>query len=307
MRVKRRSKHRKVVKFYASCFGFREPYRVLVDGTFVHHLLVHRLLPADDALQALLSASRPPPLFTTKCVLAELRRLGKSHSDAFDAAGLLATAKCEHDKVVSAVDCILSLIGERNPEHFFVATQDSDLRAKLREVPGVPVIYGLKSSLFLEQPSVQQRKFAQLDEEKRLHMGKSEYLKLLKVASEGNTENASDDEKNKRPISSLVQNALGVAEKSKFKKKRPKGPNPLSCKKKKPKPQPSPAQNQGPKADGEAKRKRVRKRKRSYKDSKQTETLLMQHCLSNGSYGAAYNVVWLPFAQESTKDVFSSQ
>jgi rRNA-processing protein FCF1 len=32
------------------------------------------------------------------------------------------------------VDCVLSLIGEKNPEHFFVATQDSDLRAKLREV-----------------------------------------------------------------------------------------------------------------------------------------------------------------------------
>ncbi|KAF0920962.1 hypothetical protein E2562_037844 [Oryza meyeriana var. granulata] len=106
MRVKRRSKHRKVVKFYATCFGFREPYRVLVDSTFVHHLLHHRLLPADDALQALLSASRPPPLFTSKCVLAELRRL----------------SRCEHDKVVSAVDCILSLIGDTNPEHFFVAT-----------------------------------------------------------------------------------------------------------------------------------------------------------------------------------------
>uniref|UniRef100_A0A0E0G6E2 UTP23 sensor motif region domain-containing protein n=1 Tax=Oryza nivara TaxID=4536 RepID=A0A0E0G6E2_ORYNI len=312
MRVKRRSKNRKVVRFYASCFGFREPYRVLVDGTFVHHLLSHSLLPADDALQSLLSASRPPPLFTSKCVLAELRRLGKSHADAFDAAALLATAKCEHDKVVSAVDCILSLIGEKNPEHFFVATQDSDLRAKLREVPGVPVIYGLKSSLFIEQPSVQQRKFAQLDEEKRLHMGKSEYQKLLKVPSDGKaaaSENASDDEKNRRPISSLVENALGVADKSKFKKKRPKGPNPLSCKKKKPKPQLSAAQNQinmpiisiyyvvgkacleelfavdatqglmrtcvlqGPKADGEAKRKRVRKRKRSHKDSKQTETM----------------------------------
>ncbi|KAB8087232.1 hypothetical protein EE612_011232 [Oryza sativa] len=61
MRVKRRSKNRKVVRFYATCFGFREPYRVLVDGTFVHHLLSHSLLPADDALQSLLSASRPLP------------------------------------------------------------------------------------------------------------------------------------------------------------------------------------------------------------------------------------------------------
>uniref|UniRef100_A0A8R7UZK7 Uncharacterized protein n=1 Tax=Triticum urartu TaxID=4572 RepID=A0A8R7UZK7_TRIUA len=76
-----------------------------------------------------------------------------SYSQAFEAAQLLATASCEHDKVVSAVDCILSLVGDKNPEHYFVATQDSGLRAKLREVPCVPVIYGLKNSLFVEQPS----------------------------------------------------------------------------------------------------------------------------------------------------------
>uniref|UniRef100_A0A453JV70 PIN domain-containing protein n=1 Tax=Aegilops tauschii subsp. strangulata TaxID=200361 RepID=A0A453JV70_AEGTS len=93
MRVKRRSRHRKVVKFYSTCFGFREPYKVLIDGTFVHHLLVHQLLPADDALRELLSASRAPPLLTSKCVVAELRRLGKSHSEAFDAAQLVATAR----------------------------------------------------------------------------------------------------------------------------------------------------------------------------------------------------------------------
>ncbi|KAF7092281.1 hypothetical protein CFC21_094780 [Triticum aestivum] len=235
MRVKRRSRHRKVVKFYSTCFGFREPYKVLVDGTFVHHLLVHQLLPADDALRELLSAARAPPLFTPKCVQAELRRLGKSHSQAFDAAQLLATA--------SAVDCILSLVGDKNPEHYFVATQDSNLRAKLREVPCVPVIYGLKNSLFIEQPSAQERKFAQLDEEKRIHMEKSEFKKLHQK-----------------------ERCL------KFKRNRAKGPNPLSCKKKKPKPQPSADQNQGPKTDAEAKRKRVRKRKRSVKDSNQAET-----------------------------------
>ncbi|KAK3131005.1 hypothetical protein QOZ80_6BG0500830 [Eleusine coracana subsp. coracana] len=268
MRVKKKSRHRKAVKFYATCFGFREPYKVLIDGTFVHHLLTQRLLPADEALRDLLSASRTPALYTSKCILAELRRLGKSHADAFDAASLLATTKCEHEKVVSAVNCVLSLVGDKNPEHFFVATQDAELREKLREIPGVPVIYGLKNSLFIEQPSVQQRKFAQLDEEKRLNMDISEYKKLLKAASEGkaaDNENGSGGEQRERPISSLVKNALGVAEKSKFKKNRPKGPNPLSCKKKKPKHQSSGVQNQGAKADGESKRKRVRKRNKSHK------------------------------------------
>jgi hypothetical protein len=62
--------------------------------------------------------------------------------------------------------------------------------------------------LFIEQPSAQQRKFAQLDEEKRIHMEKSEFKKLLKASSE---EKASGD-----------GNTPGVAEKSKFKRNRAK-------------------------------------------------------------------------------------
>jgi len=53
----------------------------------------------------------------------------------------------------------------------------------------------------------------------------SEYKKLMKASSEGKTtasENGSDGEQHERPISSLVKNALGVADKSKFKRNRAK-------------------------------------------------------------------------------------
>ena len=70
------------------------------------------------------------------------------------------------------------------------------------------MIYGLKNSLFIEQPSVQQRKFAQLDEEKRIHMEKSEFKKLLKASSEGKA--------------AVDGSTHGVAEKSKFKRNRAK-------------------------------------------------------------------------------------
>jgi hypothetical protein len=58
-----------------------------------HRLLTQRLLPADEALRNLLSASRNPILSTSNCIVAELRRLGKSHNDAFRAAKLVATTK----------------------------------------------------------------------------------------------------------------------------------------------------------------------------------------------------------------------
>ena len=55
---------------------------------------------------------------------------------------------------------------------------------------------------------MQQRKFAQLDGEKRIHMEKSEFKKLLKASSEGKT--------------SVDGNAHQVAEKCKFKRNRAK-------------------------------------------------------------------------------------
>lgn len=64
MRVKKQKRHRKVVRFFSACFGFREPFKVLCDGTFVHHLLIHHLTPADDALSRLLGGRAL--LFTTR-------------------------------------------------------------------------------------------------------------------------------------------------------------------------------------------------------------------------------------------------
>ena len=64
MRVTKLRRHRKSVRFYAACFGFREPYKVLCDGTFVHHLIAHTIKPADKAVSNILAA--PVKLFTTR-------------------------------------------------------------------------------------------------------------------------------------------------------------------------------------------------------------------------------------------------
>lgn len=42
--------------------------------------------------------------------------------------------RCEHERKNSADACITEIVGEKNAEHFFVATQDVDLRKKLQEV-----------------------------------------------------------------------------------------------------------------------------------------------------------------------------
>jgi len=64
MRVKKQKRHRRAVRFYTACFGFRQPYKVLCDGTFIHHLIVNNIAPADTAISNILGGS--VKLFTTR-------------------------------------------------------------------------------------------------------------------------------------------------------------------------------------------------------------------------------------------------
>ncbi|KAL3614102.1 hypothetical protein CASFOL_042176 [Castilleja foliolosa] len=272
MRVKKQKRHRRAVRFYTACFGFREPFKILCDGTFVHHLLANQITPADTALANILGA--PVKIFTTRCVLAELRSLGSSYSDSLDAARKLMTARCDHEKRKSAVACITEVIGEKNTEHFFVATQDAELRKKFQEIPGVPVIYGLRNALFLDRPSTFQHEFVKTAEEERSHMTDLEYKMLKLKSKKAATDEANDSsDANEDHIletrdlnKGVKRNRIDTKDKAQFKRKKAKGPNPLSCKKKK-----SEGNTKAASASGEeisadnSMRSRSRKRKRPRK------------------------------------------
>lgn len=269
MRVKRQKRHRKIVRFYTACFGFRQPYKVLCDGTFVHHLIENRIIPADDALSNTLAA--PVKLFTTKCVIDELKRIGQSHSEALEAAHKLAIARCEHEKLKSADACLMEVIGEKNPEHFFVASQDVDLRKKLQEVPGVPLLFGLRNALLLEPPSAFQRQFVKTSEEARSHMNESEF-KMLKKSTKNILETSSNKneelENQKLEMQTdkkthYARKGMGIKDRPQFKRKRAKAPNPLSCKKKKSHENSNMSSGKEGKDGNTSVRSRNRKRKRS--------------------------------------------
>ncbi|CAK9141771.1 unnamed protein product [Ilex paraguariensis] len=278
MRLKKQKRHRRTVKFYTACFGFHEPFKVLCDGTFVHHLLVNRIIPADTALSNTLGAT--VKIFTTRCVLAELRSLGDSYSESLNEARKLMIARCEHEKRKSAVACITEVIGESNPEHFFIATQDADLRKKFQEIPGVPVIFGLRNALFLEQPSAFQHKFAKSAEKDRSHMTQLEY-KMLNMSKKKQL--ATEEEEDSSDVNEGVEGQISgcqalktnntrkrtdVKDKVQFKRKKAKGPNPLSCKKKKSQGNLNlTSEKENNHGDGTL-RSRSRKRKRSHKSMK---------------------------------------
>ncbi|KZV34240.1 hypothetical protein F511_21725 [Dorcoceras hygrometricum] len=64
MRVKKQKRHRRAVRFYTACYGFREPFKILCDGTFVYHLLANGITLADSALANILGAT--VKIFTTR-------------------------------------------------------------------------------------------------------------------------------------------------------------------------------------------------------------------------------------------------
>ncbi|KAH6797657.1 hypothetical protein C2S52_022211 [Perilla frutescens var. hirtella] len=287
MRFKKQKRHRKAVRFFTACFGFREPFKILCDGTFVHHLLENGIAPADTALMNILGA--PVKIFTTRCVVAELKSLGSSYSDSVNAASSLMTARCDHEKRKSAVACITEVIGEKNTEHFFVATQDAELRKKFQEIPGVPLIYALRNALFLERPSAVQQEFAKAAEEERSHMTELEF-KMLKSKKKriANGEARDSSETDEDHILEIQDSRTNVnrcrvdkMDKAQFKRNKAKGPNPLSCKKKKKQgntdtgSEKKRSQIRLQEGDGDnSTRNRNRKRKRSKKSKSSTEQIV---------------------------------
>ncbi|KAK9087709.1 hypothetical protein Syun_030103 [Stephania yunnanensis] len=284
MRVKKQRRHRKIVRFYTACFGFREPFKVLCDGTIIHHLISVKEPVGNEAFASTLGG--PVKLFTTRCVIAELKRLGASCSQSFQAANNLAVARCDHEKRKSAVDCILDVLGDNNIEHFFVASQDVELRKSLREKPSVPVIYGLRKALLLEPPSDFQRQVVKSAEEKHLNMTDLEHKLLQKRTKIGMGNYTVNDDFDKLEslgdrhvesqtltLSNTRQNGLGVKDRPQFKRKKAKGPNPLSCKKRKNHASQAHPVNQVSKDGDNGNTKKTRKRKRSKKGIKAGETV----------------------------------
>ncbi|GAB4847376.1 hypothetical protein Ancab_026434 [Ancistrocladus abbreviatus] len=279
MRVKKQKRHRRIVRFYMACFGFREPFKVLCDGTFIHHLVANHFASHENAISNAVGGS--VKLFTTRCAMAELKSLGDSHGDSLKAArNGFRIASCDHEKRKSAVACFMEIIGENNAEHFFIATQDADLRKKFQEIPAVPLMFGLRNALFLEKPSSFQRDFVKSAEEERLHVTEFEYKMLKKRAkdrlgAEESKEGIAEEGIGNQTLEmqdlvkkEAARKRIDVVDKVQFKRKKAKGPNPLSCKKKKNPKVPDPNVQKVNADDIETARSRGRKRKRSRKSKK---------------------------------------
>lgn len=237
MRQKRAKSYKKQMNVYHYTFKFREPYQIIIDDEIVT-TCQKSSYDINKGLTRTIQAQNKPMI--TQCCIQAL--YNAKNQDAINLAKTFERRKCNHREAIAPADCIQSIvdINGENRHRYVVATQDLDLRRKLRQVPGVPLVYMNRSVMVMEPLSDASTKFSEEWENKKLTGGLND-LKAGKIV-EKNEEDGGD----------------GAPAKKK-RKGPPKGPNPLSVKKKK-KEEPATGGN---KEDGEKKNRRRRKHKKS--------------------------------------------
>mmetsp|Transcript_30209 Transcript_30209/g.79338 ORF Transcript_30209/g.79338 Transcript_30209/m.79338 type:complete len:240 (+) Transcript_30209:194-913(+) len=214
MKVKRLKRSRKMTQFYVNSFGFREPIRVLVDGTFCQAALTTKMYLQEQVPQYLGVRAQ---LVTTKCCVDEIDLLGDEFRGAKLVAKRFEQRKCRCRGLGGGAEtCLMALIGESNPEHYVVATQDRGLKEKLRRIPGVPVLSISFGQLSMGKPSQ-----VSLD-----HAAELNYAKVAPTAMTPSAVSAAAAAA-VAPIEAAVKTAARP-----IRKRKRKGPNPLSIKKK---------------------------------------------------------------------------
>lgn len=145
-----------------------------------------------------------------------------------------------------------------NKHRYVVATQDYRLRARLRKIPAVPLIY-LNRSVMILEPMSEATKLAREEmEHKKLVAGLNSVPNLKRKLGE--------DGEGLGVASNLIEDEMPVK-----KKKRAKGPHPLSCLKKKKKPTSSTKENVKENSTESKDSKEKKKRRRAHHKRKKDD------------------------------------
>ncbi|XP_029298802.1 rRNA-processing protein UTP23 homolog [Cottoperca gobio] len=253
MGLKRQKQAKKTISFYKYNFSVREPFQILIDGTFCQAALKNKIQIKEQMPKYLMGEIQ---LCTTNCALKELETLGKELYGAKIILQRFQSRRCAHLKdPVPASECLLSMLGETNPHHYFVATQDHTVTAGVKKIPGVPLLYIILNTIVLDKPCQKS-----LDHVQAVQLGE-----LVSPSQQ-------------QSIRSLKEEQ-GIAQKDgerrgKKRKRKQSHPNPLSClKKKKKKGGPTPPKKM---EQGENK-KRIRNKKRKTEGGDNMSTHAITH------------------------------
>ncbi|KAI9814780.1 MAG: rRNA-processing protein fcf1 [Pycnora praestabilis] len=123
------------------------PYSVLIDTNFLSHTVQRKLELLSSMMDCLYAKCIP---MITDCVMAELEKLGQKYRIALRIARdeRWERLKCDH-KGVYADDCIVDRVMKHKV--YIVATNDRDLKRRIRKIPGVPIMSVARGKYVIER------------------------------------------------------------------------------------------------------------------------------------------------------------
>ncbi|KAG7007114.1 rRNA-processing protein FCF1 [Physcia stellaris] len=133
--------------FYQHNTALMPPYSVLVDTNFLSHTVQHKLELLSTMMDCLYAKCIP---IITDCVMAELEKLGQKYRIALRIARdeRWERLKCDH-KGVYADDCLVDRVMKHKV--YIVATNDRDLKRRIRKIPGVPIMSVARGKYVIER------------------------------------------------------------------------------------------------------------------------------------------------------------
>ena len=115
----------------------KPPYNVIVDTNFINFSIKNKIDLMKGMMDCLYAECVP---HITDCVMAELEKLGQKYRVALRIAKdpRFERLPCSH-KGTYADDCICERV--RQHRCYIVATCDTDLKRRIRKIPGVPIMF----------------------------------------------------------------------------------------------------------------------------------------------------------------------
>lgn len=116
--------------------AIKPPYQIIIDTNFFNFSIQKKIDIVRGMMDCLLAKCLP---MVTDCVLAELEKLGHKYRIALTLAKdpRIQRLKCSH-KGTYADDCLVSRVIQN--KCYIVATNDADLKRRIRKVPGIPIM-----------------------------------------------------------------------------------------------------------------------------------------------------------------------
>lgn len=217
---------------YGLTFGFREPYQVLLDAATLQDAARFKM-DLIAGLERTIQGKVKPMI--TQC---SMRHLYAAKDQSLIAqAQRYERRRCNHHELeepLSTIECLSEVVDPKdsrtNKHRYVVASQDADVRAKLRRIPGVPLIYISRSVMILEP-------MASATEGVRARAEKEKFKQGLKGSRGGQVlgkrPRDRQDETEDRDGNVDATTDEAVTELAAKRKKGPKQPNPLSVMKSK--------------------------------------------------------------------------